>query len=113
MSALETTFHRKLVRDNIPAIITAAGDTAEVRILNQEEYVEALFAKMSEELAELRAAAQDEQLSELADVHETFAALTRALGHSGAAVRSAAAAKFFDRGAFKNRLWLESTTQQS
>lgn len=111
MGAPETTVHRKLVRDGIPAIIAAAGDTAEVRVLSQEEFIEALFAKMSEELAELQAAGPDQQLAELADVHETFAALTRALGHSGAAVRAAAATKFFDRGAFKNRLWLESTTQ--
>lgn len=108
-----TTIHQKLVRDGIPAIIKGNGDTAVVDVLSHEDFIEALFAKMAEELAELRAAGPDEQLAELADIYETFAALTRTLGHSGAAVRSAAAAKFFDRGAFKNRLWLESTTQPS
>ncbi|MCU1522491.1 MAG: hypothetical protein JWM13_2760 [Arthrobacter sp.] len=68
---------------------------------------------MAEELAELKAAGPGEQLAELADVQETFSALTRALGHSGAAVHLAAAATFFDGGAFKKRLWLESTTQPS
>ena len=108
-----TTIHRKLVRDGIPAVIKENGDTAVVDVLSHEDFIEALFAKMAEELAELRAAGPGEQLEELADVHETFVALTVALGHNGAAVRSAASAKFIARGAFKNRLWLESTTQPS
>lgn len=113
MSTTTTAIHRKLVRDNIPAIIEENGDDSEVRALSQEEFVEALYAKMAEELAELRAAGPGEQLTELADVHETFTALAGALGHSEAAVRSAASAKFSVFGGFKNRLWLESTTQPS
>lgn len=108
-----TTIHQKLVRDGIPAIILANGDSSVVDVLSHEDFIEALFAKMAEELAELRAAGPDGQLAELADVHETFAALTLALGHSEAAVRSAASAKFFAVGGFKNRIWLESTTQPS
>ena len=74
-----TTIHRKLVRDGIPAVIKENGDTAVVDVLSHEDFIEALFAKMAEELAELRAAGPGEQLEELADVHETFVALTLAL----------------------------------
>lgn len=106
------TLHRKLVRDRIPAIIEGNGGIPVTVVLDDEAFANALFAKMKEELAELRAAPPEEQISELADIQETFSALVRHLGHTGKTVRSAAAAKYLERGGFSQRIWLESTPEQ-
>lgn len=38
--------YNKLVRDKIPGIITADGETCKTRILSDEEYMEALDANL-------------------------------------------------------------------
>ena len=44
--------YNKLIRDKIPEIIEAAGKQCIVEVMNEEEYLEALDAKLNEELAE-------------------------------------------------------------
>lgn len=59
------TEYNKLVRDKIPEIITAHGETPYVhRIEDDEEYLQALFVKLREEALELEL---DRNLGELAD----------------------------------------------
>ena len=47
-----TKIYHKLVRDRIPDIIKADGKTCVTEILPDEQYLEMLDAKLSEELAE-------------------------------------------------------------
>ncbi|TYB45568.1 nucleoside triphosphate pyrophosphohydrolase [Actinomadura chibensis] len=110
MSQRRTIVYGKLVRDRIPEIIEAGGRTAKVRVLAEAELVGALMAKLAEETEELRDAAPDERLGELADIHEVLAALAEAHGFSDEQVREAAHRKRAERGGFSRRLWLDDVT---
>lgn len=102
--------HRKLVRDLIPAIITANGGTAITRTLTPKEYRDALHAKLAEESEELRTAVEPaDQLGELADLLEVVIALAADTGYNLLEVVEAAAAKSAKRGRFTHRVWLEET----
>ena len=63
-------FHRKLVRDRIPEIIEAAGDSYKARILGAREYRKLLRKKLVEEAKELEGASKTRLLNELVDVLE-------------------------------------------
>ncbi|WP_305788306.1 nucleoside triphosphate pyrophosphohydrolase [Symbioplanes lichenis] len=108
MSDEQRIVHGKLVRDRIPGIITAHGQTAKVRVLKAHELLPALIAKLHEEADEVASAGPATRLGELADVHEVLAALTvAALGFTQADVEEAAARKRAERGGFTRRLWLD------
>jgi predicted house-cleaning noncanonical NTP pyrophosphatase (MazG superfamily) len=107
---MTATVHNKLVRDNIPAIIQANGDVPVTRTLKRDEFRAALLAKLSEEAEELRTAAPDSRIDELADLLEVLDALARSYGHSRAEVDFVASRKRHRRGAFKDQIWLESTS---
>jgi predicted house-cleaning noncanonical NTP pyrophosphatase (MazG superfamily) len=98
----------KLVRDLIPELIERSGRTPAVRLLDDDEYIEALHEKLVEEAEELRSAAPSSQLEEAADVYEVLLAIARALDVDMAVVVAAADAKRAERGAFERRLWLET-----
>lgn len=57
--------HHKLVRDRIPALITAQGAMPIFRRLSTEEYELALRHKLHEEVTEFE---QSGELAELADI---------------------------------------------
>lgn len=58
MGAGERVVHRKLVRDRIPELIRGAGDEPITLVLATDAaYVDALVAKLEEEIDELRSAA--------------------------------------------------------
>ncbi len=61
--------YNKLIRDKIPEIITSFGKQCIVETMNETEYIEALDAKLNEELAEYQA---DKSLEELADLLEVM-----------------------------------------
>ena len=92
---MSTIHHNKLVRDRIPEIIEGSGKTCVTRILPQEEYLAALDAKLTEELA---------------DLLEVMMAVAEARGHSFAEVESIRRAKAETRGGFRERIFLESVT---
>lgn len=60
-----------------------------------------------EEAEEVRGAAADERLEELADVYEVLCSLALHSGHDVDEVRAAAAAKRDRRCGFEERIWLE------
>ncbi|TDB89402.1 hypothetical protein E1264_08275 [Actinomadura sp. KC216] len=68
------------------------------------------MAKLTEEGEELRLAAPEERLGELADLQEVLGALAEALGFSDDQVQEAARRKRAERGGFSRRLWLDSVT---
>ncbi|SDS98927.1 nucleoside triphosphate pyrophosphohydrolase [Actinoplanes derwentensis] len=107
MSREQKIVYGKLVRDRIPEIISADGRTPRVRVLEAQELLPALIAKLHEEAEEVASAEPGERLGELADIREVVAALTVALGFTEAEVDEAAAAKRAQRGGFTRRLWLD------
>ena len=58
---MTVTIHNKLSGDKIAVIIEASGDVPVTRILKQDEYHEALVAKLTAEAEELGSAAPDDR----------------------------------------------------
>ncbi|WP_432542955.1 pyrophosphohydrolase domain-containing protein [Kineococcus sp. SYSU DK002] len=99
----------KLVRDRIPELIRARGAEPVTRVLDEAEYDTALRDKLVEEAQELRnASSSGELLAEAADVYEVLAALADRLGVDLGTIAQAAQHKRAERGAFEERIWLES-----
>lgn len=95
-----------MVRDKIPAIIEASGAVANTRILEDEEYLDALFDKQAEEARELR---ESRDLDELADNLEVLHSIGRALGYTPEEIEAAREQKAQERGEFRKRIFLIST----
>ena len=72
--------YNKLVRDQIPDIIAAAGSRPSTRVLDHASYQGALRSKLLEEAQEAEVAADEQLASELADVLEVLRALATAHG---------------------------------
>ena len=96
--------HNKLVRDLIPAIIENSGLTPVTRILADDEYLAALHRKLDEEAAELH---ESGSLEEMADLLEVLLALCEASGHTREALEAARLRKAQERGAFRDRIFLQ------
>ena len=105
-SAREATMkiYNKLVRDNIPQIIEKSGKTCKTRVLNDEEYVATLNAKLSEELGEYL---QSGEVVELADIVEVALALACAKGVTNDQFDTIRKEKASKNGAFQQKLFLE------
>jgi predicted house-cleaning noncanonical NTP pyrophosphatase (MazG superfamily) len=103
--------HHKLVRDQIPEIIAAAGCQPVTRVLDQAGYRAALRAKLLEEAREAQEAPDGRLASELADVLEVLRALAAAYGMSWDEVVSEADRKRAERGGFDDRIFLEYVDQ--
>ena len=90
----------KLVRDKIPEIIKEDGKTPITRILDDEEYLDELDIKLSEEVQEYQA---DKSIEEMADV----LAICEARGHSIDELIQVRNRKRDKRGAFKEKIYWE------
>ena len=93
----------KLVRDKIPEKIQSSGKKCSVETLNDRDYLKAVDAKLSEELAEYYA---DPSLDELADLLEVIRAAAMARGYTLSELEEARAKKERERGAFQKKLQL-------
>jgi predicted house-cleaning noncanonical NTP pyrophosphatase (MazG superfamily) len=104
--------HHKLVRDGIPELIRRAGAHCEVAVIvAEEEYRQALRAKLIEEATEAAQAETTEALiTELADLQEVLDALRAAYVLSQEAIRQEQAQRRAERGGFERRLLLLWTT---
>ena len=101
--------YNKLVRDNIPKIISDDGKKANTRILNTEEFSEALYEKLIEEATELKQASTKQDIvEELADVYEVIEELLIINKIDINDIESARIKKNFKRGAFEERIFLEN-----
>jgi len=103
--------YHKLVRDQMPEIIVAAGRQPVTRVLDQADYQAALRTKLLEEAHEAQAAPDGQLASELADVLEVLQALAAAHDMSWEDVVSEAGRKRAERGGFANRIFLEYVDQ--
>ncbi len=100
------TVHNKLVRDRIPEIIGANGQSCLCRTLDDQAYLDALDQKLNEELAEYQ---QDKSMEELADLLEVIRAVITARGSTWDEVEAIRKAKAEKRGGFEKRIWLVET----
>ncbi len=98
--------YNKLVRDRIPEIIEESGRTCKTRILDEDEYLEKLDEKLLEEVTEYLA---DKSLEEMADVLEVLQTISLARGYSLGELESVRKKKAEERGAFRDRIFLEYT----
>lgn len=98
----------KLVRDGIPGVIVSKGERPVYRTLAAAEFPDALRDKLREEMAELLAARNPEEVtSELADVLEVLMAIANNQGLRWEEIETARQKKRADRGGFEQRVFLE------
>lgn len=100
--------YNKLVRDKIPEIIEQDGKKCTVHVLDDEEYIKALDAKLDEELAEYHKA---QNVEELADLLEVLYAAAEARGIAKDELEAVMVKKAENRGQFKEKLFLESVIE--
>ncbi|NGM83863.1 nucleoside triphosphate pyrophosphohydrolase [Paenibacillus sp. 7124] len=99
--------YNKLVRDKIPQIIKNGGKVPRTRILDKDEYLGELNAKLREESEEyFRANNPQDALEELADMLEVIRALAVARGVSWEQLEDIRINKVEARGGFKERVYL-------
>ncbi len=96
----------KLVRDKIPEIIKSKGEDCTTRILDEQEYLTALNTKLQEELKEYL---ESGDVEELADLQEVLLAIVKAKGVTFANFEALRQNKVDKRGAFDQRIFLETT----
>lgn len=103
-----TKIYHKLVRDRIPDIIKADGKTCVTEILPDEQYLEMLDAKLSEELAEYQ---ESKSLEELADLLEVVQAVVNARGWTWEQLEQVRADKVTKRGGFEKKILLKKVIE--
>ena len=97
--------YNKLIRDKIPAIMTEKGKRFTIHTASREEYRQKLKEKLLEEVNEFL---EEPNLEELADIAEVFDAILVASGYSAEELRMRMRKKSKARGAFVDRIILES-----
>ena len=102
---MSTKTYNKLVRDNIPDIIIKDGKACKTHVLSQKEYVDALHAKLEEELKEYK---DGYDIHELADIQEIINAIVKADGLSLQEFDAIREAKRKTNGGFDKKIFLES-----
>lgn len=95
----------KLVRDKIPEIIIANGQTPLTRTLDDDDYQVELHKKLQEEVSEYL---EDVNTEELADILEVVYALGAQLGITAQELEYLRLHKAQKRGGFEKRIFLES-----
>jgi len=96
--------HNKLVRDKIPEIIEATGEVPIYKVLNNDEYLDALNQKLKEEVAEYL---EDNSIEELCDILEVTYAIIAAKGYTHEELARIRDSKNSKNGAFNKRIFLK------
>jgi predicted house-cleaning noncanonical NTP pyrophosphatase (MazG superfamily) len=96
--------YNKLIRDKIPQLIKESGRKPTTRILNDEEYFEALINKVVEEIEEYRESGNEE---ELADVFEVLDSIVKFKDYEPMHIDYLKIKKKEARGTFDQRIFLE------
>lgn len=100
--------YNKLVRDRIPEIIEASGKKCVIKILDDEEYLRMIDAKLDEELAEYH---DDQTVEELADLLEVIYAAAKARGYTTEQLEAIRTDKAARRGGFEDKIMLLEVTE--
>ena len=101
--------YNKLVRDKIPEIIKNNGEDPKTKILSDEEFLIKLNKKIEEELKEYL---DSGDIEELADLEEVLLAILDAKNISFEEFEKIRLEKVKNRGAFKNKIYLESVEEK-
>jgi len=100
--------YNKLVRDNIPEIISNDNRNPITRILSDEEYKNELEKKLLEEYNEvLETSTSEERIEELADMLEIIQTLATLENKTLGDVIEVAKIKKLKRGGFEKKIFLE------
>lgn len=99
--------YNKLVRDLIPNIIRQNGSVPVTHIAADEEYRIKLYEKLREEVVEV---IEKPSVEELADLQEVFFAICTLEGWSLDQIERVRVSKRKERGAFSDRVILDSTS---
>ena len=102
--------YNKLVRDKIPEIIEKNNEMCKIRILEDKEYLAELNKKLQEEVQEYL---QSGDVEELADIEEVLRAILDVKGCNYEHFEALRQAKVDKRGAFKEKIFLESTSEKN
>lgn len=105
---MATKAYHKLVRDRIPEIIEADGKTCVTEILPDEQYLEMLDAKLTEELSEYQ---ESYSLEELADLLEVLRAVVKARGWTWEELELVRQDKAAKRGSFEKKILLKEVRE--
>jgi Uncharacterized conserved protein len=95
----------KLVRDKIPAIIVENGEIPDFRILDDDDFLNALNAKLIEEVGEYL---ESKNLEELADIFQVICTISELIGGGQRELEYIRDEKAVERGGFETRMFLES-----
>lgn len=105
--------HNKLVRDNIPDIISKDQRTPITHILDTTQYKQELEKKLLEEYHEvLSTTTSEDRLEELADMLEIISSLAALENKSLENVMNIAYAKREKNGGFEKRIYLEKVISE-
>ena len=96
--------YNKLVRDRIPEIIGSKGGKCEYEILSSEAYLEALEAKLDEEVAEYH---ENPCIEELVDIWTVLLSICHARKYDIAAASKMLIDKMCERGGFDKKIFLK------
>lgn len=99
----------KLVRDKIPNIIEDNNEIAEIRVLENKEYLSALKAKLLEEYNEVIESSGEYFLEELADMLEVIDALAKTENKTLQDIINIKEEKKNSRGGFEKKILLIKT----
>ena len=103
------TEYNKLVRDRIPEILEGAGYTYTFRVMNEQEYQQALRDKLLEEAYEAACADAQHLISELADLYEVIDTLMACNAIEATIVHAEQERRRSERGGFAQRIRLIDT----
>jgi predicted house-cleaning noncanonical NTP pyrophosphatase (MazG superfamily) len=98
--------HNKLVRDRIPEIIQAAGKQCAIETMDEEDFHQALRAKLVEEAQEAAVADPIGLVTEFADLYEVMDTLIAAYDIDRQAVLAEQERRQIERGGFNRRIRL-------
>ena len=98
----------KAIRDKIPEIIQKDGYSCNVETLSDEEFLEQLEKKLSEEVEEYQ---NDKNPEELADILEVIYRIAQLKGVSKEELEKIRIKKSEERGGFEKNLFLMDTNK--
>ena len=98
--------YNKLIRDRIPEIIEQSGKEFAIETMNEDEFQEALFAKLIEESIEASESGNTRLIKEIADILEVIDAILINFEIEIKTVLDLKAKRRLERGGFEKKLKL-------